>query len=319
MRDNTRQANISKQPTSQNDRDHGRDRITPRPAPSRKSFREVWLITAGHALTHWYPATFYLLLPLIGHELGLSYCQIGSILTTQAAAGAVSNVLGGLVVDSIGRKGLLMGLCLFWVGAPYLLMGFTHEYWTAADLRGAGRDRQQPLASDRHPAAGAALPRAQRARRCRSTAWAAMSATRSRRSSPARCSRYLSWREVMIVNVIPGIVMSCVLLFSLGRMRGREPGTAGDGSRSGALADVLRDFGKLLGNRTLIFLSASSIFRSMTQSSLMTFLPIFLATRDGLFAGLDRRLHGRPADAPASPPRRSPAISPTGWAAARSS
>src|SRR5262249_55533804 len=42
-------------------------------------------------------------------------------------------------------------------------------------------------------------------------------------------------------------------------------------------ADLLRDFRKLLANRTLIFLSASSIFRSMTQSALMTFLPVFLA------------------------------------------
>ena len=91
----------------------------PSKAPKR-SFREVWLITLGHALTHWYPATFYLILPLIGNELGLSYLQIGSILTTQAAAGAIANVPGGLLVDSVGRKGLLMALSLFWIGAPYL-------------------------------------------------------------------------------------------------------------------------------------------------------------------------------------------------------
>src|SRR5437667_7832777 len=96
------------------------------PEARRGSYREMWLITLGHSLTHWYPATFYLLLPLIGNELGLSYVQIGSILTVQAAAGAISNIPGGLVVDSVGRKGLLMALSLFWVGAPYLLMGFTH-------------------------------------------------------------------------------------------------------------------------------------------------------------------------------------------------
>ncbi len=42
-------------------------------APPRHSTRELWLITLGHALTHWYPATFYLLLPIIGNELGLSF------------------------------------------------------------------------------------------------------------------------------------------------------------------------------------------------------------------------------------------------------
>src|SRR4051794_13178277 len=96
------------------------------PAIPQKSFKDVWLITLGHALTHWYPATFYLILPLIGHELGLSYLQIGSILTCKALAGAISNIPGGLFVDSVGRKGLLMAVSLFWIGAPYLLMGFTH-------------------------------------------------------------------------------------------------------------------------------------------------------------------------------------------------
>src|ERR1700749_3144912 len=89
----------------------------------RRSFQEVWVVSIGHAMTHWYPATFYLLLPLIGNELGLSYSQIGSILTVQYIAGAVSNIPGGLIVDSVGRKGLLMALSLFWVGVPYLIMG----------------------------------------------------------------------------------------------------------------------------------------------------------------------------------------------------
>src|SRR5215216_7325849 len=97
--------------------------------PLKRSFLEVWLITVGHALTHWYPATFYLLLPLIGNELGLSYVQIGSILTTQSAAGALSNIPGGLIVDSVGRKGVLMAISLAWVGVPYLLMGLSHAYW----------------------------------------------------------------------------------------------------------------------------------------------------------------------------------------------
>ena len=73
-------------------------------AESGRSLLEVWIITIGHALTHWYPATFYVLLPLIGAELGLSYGQIGMILTAQYVAGAISNLPGGVLVDSVGRK-----------------------------------------------------------------------------------------------------------------------------------------------------------------------------------------------------------------------
>ena len=97
-------------------------------AAPRHAWRELWLITIGHGLTHWYPATFYLLLPLIGNELGLSYSQIGLIITCQYTASAVANIPGGMMVDTIGRKGLLMGVSLFWVGFPYLLISFTHSY-----------------------------------------------------------------------------------------------------------------------------------------------------------------------------------------------
>src|SRR5436305_4482316 len=92
-------------------------------ASPRRSLQEVWVVSIGHALTHWYPATFYLLLPLIGAELGLSYSQIGAILTCQFAAGAISNIPGGIFVDTVGRKGLLMAVSLFWIGFPYFVMG----------------------------------------------------------------------------------------------------------------------------------------------------------------------------------------------------
>lgn len=89
-----------------------------RESRAERSFLEVWIITIGHALTHWYPATFYVLLPLIGLEMGLSNTEIGLIISAQAAAGAISNLPGGVLVDSIGRKGVLMATSLFWIGVP---------------------------------------------------------------------------------------------------------------------------------------------------------------------------------------------------------
>jgi hypothetical protein len=68
-------------------------------AAGRAPLKEMWLISLGHSLTHWYPATFYLLLPLIGKELGLSYAEIGFIMTAQHAVGALTNIPGGVIVD----------------------------------------------------------------------------------------------------------------------------------------------------------------------------------------------------------------------------
>jgi MFS family permease len=115
----------------------------------RRSFQEVWVISLGHALTHWYPATFYLLLPLIGNELGLSYSEIGSVLTCQYLAGAIANIPGGIFVDTVGRKGLLMAASLFWIGFPYLIMGASHTFWmilACATLVGIGNNLWHPSA-----------------------------------------------------------------------------------------------------------------------------------------------------------------------------
>ena len=73
------------------------------PTAASRPFLEVWLVSIGHAMTHWYPATFYLLLPLIGKELGLSFGEIGAVMTCQYLVGAISNVPGGLFVDMVGR------------------------------------------------------------------------------------------------------------------------------------------------------------------------------------------------------------------------
>jgi MFS family permease len=150
-------------------------------AAPRHAWKELWLITVGHGLTHWYPATFYLLLPLIGAELGLSYSQIGLIMTCQYIASAVANVPGGVLVDTVGRKGLLMAVSLFWVGFPYLLISFTHSFPTllaCIALVGFGNSLWHPTAiptlAQRYPERKGLVLSLH--------GWAAMLATRSRRS-----------------------------------------------------------------------------------------------------------------------------------------
>jgi MFS transporter, FSR family, fosmidomycin resistance protein len=256
----------------------------PAETPPKQSFAEVWLITVGHSLTHWYPATFYLLLPLIGLELGLSYVQIGAILTTKALAGAISNIPGGLFVDSVGRKGLLMALSLFWIGAPYLVMGLTHEFWlllTCAALVGIGNNLW-------HPTAIPLLAQRYPDRKGLVVSIHGMGGNVGDALAPLAAGALLmvlSWRQVVIVNVIPGIVMSVILLIFLGRALAvptpHERGAPAVPAPKRSLGETLRDFKTLLGNRTLIFLCATSVFRSMTHGGLMMFLPLYLAADMG--------------------------------------
>ena len=187
------------------------------PAPP-KPWRELWLITIGHGLTHWYPATFYLLLPLIGNELGLSYSQIGLIMTCKYAASAIANVPGGVLVDTVGRKGLLMAVSLFWIGFPYLLIGFTHSYLmllACVALVGFGNSLW-------HPTAIPTLARGYPDRKGLVLSVHGMGGNVGDAVAPVIIGAalgFFTWREVVVLNVVPGLVVAALLFVFLGSMR----------------------------------------------------------------------------------------------------
>jgi len=251
-----------------------------------RSLREVWLICIAHCLTHWYPATFYLLLPLIGNELGLSYSQIGFIMTCQFVAGALSNIPGGMLVDTTGRKGLLLALSLFWVGVPYLLMSFTHDYWLlllCVSLVGIGNNLWHPAAI---PTLAARFPE----RKGFVLSLHGMGGSVGDALAPVVIGALLAvlgWRSIMLLNVLPGLLMASLILLYLGSLQVARAGTDSDtaGSKKSfekqTLKQYLAGLKPLFASPGLIMLSLSSGFRSMTQAALLTFLPVYLAREAG--------------------------------------
>jgi MFS transporter, FSR family, fosmidomycin resistance protein len=247
-------------------------------AVQRRSFREVWVICIGHALTHWYPATFYLLLPIIGKELGLDYAQIGSILTCQFTAGAIANVPGGIFVDSVGRKGLLMAVALSWIGVPYLIMGLSHTYWmmlACATLVGIGNNLWHPTAipwlADRFPD-----------RKGLVTAFHGMGGNFGDAVAPLVIGLLLqsfNWRTVVFMNVIPGVAVAAFILIYVSRLQLADIRAGLVKFKPAAMSGTqrMRAVAALLKNRALVTLAIGTVFRSMTSSALLTFLPLYLS------------------------------------------
>ena len=237
----------------------------------------MWLITIGHGLTHWYPATFYLLLPLIGNELGLNYSQIGLIMTCQYVASAIANVPGGVLVDTVGRKGLLMAVSLFWIGFPYLLISFTHSYamlLVCVALVGFGNSLWPPTAI---PTLGRRYPE----RKGLALSIHGMGGNVGDAVAPVLIGAalgFFTWREVVVMNLMPGLVVALLLLAFLGTLRLGAKKTEGEVQ---SLASYLAGLRVLLRNRALVLLSTGSAFRTMTQSALLTFLPVYLANDMG--------------------------------------
>ena len=255
--------------------------IAPQKAtPPGRSFREVWMITLGHALTHWYPSTFYLLLPIIGKEMGLTYSQIGLIMTCQFIAGAVANIPGGVLVDTVGRKGLLMAMSLFWVGFPYLLMGFSHGYLMLLGciaLVGFGNSLW-------HPTAIPTLARCFPERKGLVLSLHGMGGNVGDALAPivvGSLLAVLTWRQVVIINVIPGIVMAFMLLLFLGTLSLGAKKKKVEDEKVQSLGEYFRGVPALFRNRALIMITTGGAFRFLTQNGLLTFLPVYLAYEMG--------------------------------------
>jgi MFS family permease len=245
-------------------------------APPQRSFQDVLVVSFGHALTHWYPSTFYLLLPLIGNELGLTYGEIGSILTCQYAAGAIANIPGGLFVDSVGRKQLLMAVALFWIGFPYLVMGFSHAYWImllCATAVGIGNNLWHPTAipwlANRFPERKGLVMSVHGMGGNVGDAFAPLVV--------GTLLQMMSWRNVVLLNVLPGIAMSAFILIYVGRVSGNDEASGERKATRMTGAQRLRALTGLLADRAFVTLAISSCFRSTTQSALLTFLPLYLA------------------------------------------
>jgi FSR family fosmidomycin resistance protein-like MFS transporter len=248
--------------------------------PRNQYLKEVGLISIGHGLTHWYPATFYLLLPLIGKELGLSYTQIGLIITVPQFVGAMANLPGGMVVDAYGKKGYLLVLSLIWIGVPYAVMSLAHSYWVllaCMALVGIGNNIW-------HPAAIPTLAYRYPDRKGFVLSVHGMFGNLGEAIAPlviGALLTWLSWRTVVVMNVVPGVLMAALILILLGAFNVSKDNNANDINARAAepfsVRKYMADFASLLRNKALILVAISSMVRTFTQVGLLTFLPLYLA------------------------------------------
>ena len=105
----------------------------------------VFLVASGHGGTHWIAATFYLLLPFITRDLGLSYAEAGMLVAVFHLSAFTANFASGLVVDVTGKRvvyqvaSLAVGAAallgcggaqsLLWLFPMVVLIGATNNLW----------------------------------------------------------------------------------------------------------------------------------------------------------------------------------------------
>jgi MFS family permease len=230
-------------------------------------------ISVGHAMTHWYPGAFAVMLPLFAEDLGLTLTQVGLLIGLRSIISTLVNLPGGMLVDVIGRRKLIMAVAIAWAGLPYLFLGVTTNFVLIAlllSIVGVGNLIY-------HPAALSSLSELYPTRRGFATAMHSLGASFGDTLSPfvvGIALTWLTWREVSVANAIPGIVMSIVFwqFMKPVRLRGPKSGVRLDfSSYPRAAAALFRN-----GNMLMIALLGGA--RSTTQSALSVFLPIYLTT-----------------------------------------
>ena len=227
----------------------------------------------GHGITDWYPGTLYIVLPYLAKDLGLTYSQVGILMGWNSFSSFFVNLPGGMIVDMVGKIGLLLGLALALTGLPYFFLGFSPGYVMAmivVTFVGTGTNLW-------HPAAFSFLARRYPERKGFAIAVHLMAGNLGNTLAPMAIGialTFLIWRHILILNVIPGVLVGFVLwrlLAKAGRIqaegKGKEP----------SLKEYWLAVRTMARNKSILLLCLLAGMRSMTQNGLFTFLPIYLA------------------------------------------
>lgn len=265
------------------------DQLTTTPiSASRPRVIEDWpiyLVSLGHGMTHWLSAAFYVLVPQIQAEYGLSYAQVGLFVTVIYASSTVSNIYSGYIVDATGRRVLVQVVSLL-AGAAAValcgLLGAVIAIYAMLAVLGAANNLW-------HPAGISYLSRAYPQRRGFALSMHALGANLADTVSPLVTGGILvllTWQQAAVaatlLPVLVAVALACFLLRADNESARDGKGVKGLGSYLTGLRDMFR-------SRTVLVLCLMSGFRSIGQNGLFLFLPLYLAGSLGaspLWAGV---------------------------------
>ena len=237
----------------------------------------AFLTGLGHAGTHWVAGIFYVLLPFITRELGLSYVQAGALVGVLHASSFAANFVSGMLVDMSGRRvvfqvlSLLMGaaaLGAFAISTSFValavltaLLGVSNNLW--------------------HPPAIAYLAQSYPNNRGYALAIHALCANVGDTVAPAAAGLLIAaagWSATAGWGCLPALVIAALIAVL---MLPSDRVTAATHRSHGAMSDYWRGVAGIVRNRAIAGLCVMAGFRSMTQNGLYVFLPLYLVNEVG--------------------------------------
>ena len=230
------------------------------------------LVASGHAGTHWVLGTFYVLLPFIAREFGLTYTQAGALVTVFHVSSLLANLGSGAVVDMRGRRVLVQASSLIIGAAALMAMGLvTSAIWLVPLVVLIGITNNLW-----HPAAISYLSQCFPRNRGYALAIHTLGASAGDAIAPVVAGNALlimTWQATAGVVTIPVLIVAALILFTL---NSADKASDARNEKNGGFGSYIKGVGGLLRDRAVIGLCTMSAFRSMTQNGLQVFLPLYL-------------------------------------------
>jgi MFS family permease len=237
----------------------------------------AFLVGLGHGATHWMAAFFYLLLPFIAKDIGLSYTDAGLLVSIFHLSSLVANFGSGLMVDITGRRIVFQIVSLIVGGAALLTFGLVREFLLLTALvilLGVSNNLWHPPAiaflSDRYPGnRGYAL------------SVHALCANLGDTIAPLAVGALLlilTWQGTAVIGAVP--VFLVTLIFALCLFKSDQPDRTGPTNRL-EFRHYLAQVGGIARDRTILGLCLMSGMRNIAQNGLYVFLPLYLVNELG--------------------------------------
>ncbi|MCH8310453.1 MAG: MFS transporter [Chloroflexi bacterium] len=241
-------------------------------APEIKKGRNQLAVTVvlGHAIKHIYNSGLQtILLPEIKLGLGLSATQLGTLAFSRQMSGWFTTVAAGYLGDRFANKAAIMlGISMTLMGISYFFAGFAPNYWMmliAMLFVGIGPSMY-------HPPAIGALSRRFPDKRGFAISLHGTGGSIGEVLGPlvtAGMLTFLMWRQVLQVSMFPAILAGFLIWGMMRSVSREDSGTA-------STSDYFKSIAVLLRKGRLAVLVAVTGLRSMGQSAIMIFLPLYL-------------------------------------------
>ena len=231
----------------------------------------------GHGGTHWIAGIFYVLLPFITRDLGLSYAQAGTLVSVFHASSFLANFGSGMLVDVTGRRVVFQVASLVAGAAALMAMGLGGSFALLCGLTAIIGISNNLW----HPPAIAFLSQTYPDNRGYALSVHALGANLGDTVAPLVAGSLIAvagWQTAAGFGGVPALLVAAFIAWTLLPL---DRDGAGAASRGAGLAEYL-DGLRLLGRTPAILgLCLMAGFRSMTQNGLYLFLPLYLVDEVG--------------------------------------